>query len=113
MANDLDISTNLVRQLVQIHPGLCLLSADQDSIIPTSERDIVLEKLSDLLSSGLHAKAKLVARYDVCPKSLNCLLADVEQDMTNIDEFVCKKSYENEISSKIKSRVKQAIDEMQ
>ncbi|USP82792.1 hypothetical protein yc1106_10066 [Curvularia clavata] len=112
-ANDLDISTTLVQQLVQSHPGLCLLSADQESIIPTSERDIVLEKLSKLLSSGLHAKADLVASYDVCSKSLDDLLTNMEQEIINIDEFLCTKSYENEISANIKSKVRQALDEMQ
>ena len=113
LASDLDISTVLVHQLVRSHSGLCLLSADQQSIVPTNERDAIWEKLSELLSSGLHSKADFVTKYDICPKSLDDLLTGQSQGIVTVDGFVCTKSYENEISSNIKSRVKQAIDEMQ
>lgn len=113
MANDLDISSDLVHKLVRSHPGLCLLSADEQTIIPTSELDVIQEKLGESLSSGLHAKADFVTKYDVCPKSLNGLLADLKQETVEIDDSVCNKSYKDEIFSSIKNRVKRAIDEMQ
>lgn len=113
LANDLDISTSLVQQLVRSHSGLCLLSADQQSIIPIDERDATQEKLGELLSSGLHSKVDLITKYDVYPKSLDDLLADLKQEIINQDGYVCTKSYENEVSASIKYKVKQALDEMQ
>ncbi|EUC41266.1 hypothetical protein COCMIDRAFT_106572 [Bipolaris oryzae ATCC 44560] len=113
LASDLDISTTLVHQLARSHPKLCLLSADQENIIPIDERDALQKKLADLLSSGVHSKTDFVSQHDVWPKSLDALLADQTHDITDIDGFMCARAYESEISSNITNRVKQALDEPQ
>lgn len=113
LASDLDISTTLVHQLARSHPKLCLLSKDQENIIPIDERDALQQKLADLLSCGVHSKADFVSQHDMWPKSLDALLADQTHDIVNIDGFVCKGAYEKETSSNITSRVRQALDEPQ
>ncbi|EUC30747.1 hypothetical protein COCCADRAFT_7262 [Bipolaris zeicola 26-R-13] len=113
LASDLDISTTLVHQLARSHPKLCLLSADQEKVIPADERDALQQKLADLLSSGVHSKTDLVSQHDIWPKSLDALLADQTHDIVNIDGFVCTGAYQEDISRDITSRVKQALNELQ
>ncbi|EMD90106.1 hypothetical protein COCHEDRAFT_1204717 [Bipolaris maydis C5] len=113
LASDLDISTILVHQLARSHPKLCLLSADQENIIPIDERDALEQKLADLLSSGVHSKTDFASQHDIWPQSLDALLADQTHDIVDINGFVCTGAYESEISSNITSRVKQALDQPQ
>ncbi|RAR00334.1 hypothetical protein DDE82_007415 [Stemphylium lycopersici] len=113
LASDLDIDPNLVHQLVRNHPKLCLLSADQKNIITIDERDALREKLINLLSSGVQSKHDFVTQNNIWPKSLDALLADQDDEIINIDDFLCTNTYENTICTDITNKVKQALEGMQ
>ena len=113
LASDLDISTELVVQLARSHPKLCLLSADRNSIIPIDERDALQEKLAALLTSGLHSKADFVTQHDIWLKSLDALLADQDDEILDVDSYMCTKIYESQITSDILTKVKQSLNEIQ
>lgn len=112
IADDLDVDTGLVRQLVRTHPGLALLSADSRSVITTDEREKLSQKLNDKLAGGVSERSRFAAEYDLDEHSVKALLTDVEGDLVESNGYIFSKTYEQAVSEQISESLQQSISNL-
>ncbi|KAI8937474.1 hypothetical protein NX059_005192 [Plenodomus lindquistii] len=112
LADDLDIGTDLVLQLVRTHSGLALLSANKSSIITIDERDALLQKLSDGLSNGLIQISTFRAENDLDENSLQALVKDVDGVVEEHNGHLFSKAYEQKVFDSIDESIQSSLSSL-
>ncbi|KAF1841360.1 uncharacterized protein K460DRAFT_344011 [Cucurbitaria berberidis CBS 394.84] len=113
LARDLNVQQDIVRQLVDTHPGLALLSFDSSDIVALDERVTLRKKLDGCLSDGIVLKLNFATQNDIDSKSIDILLRDVDGQLVYFDDYVCSKSYEDRLADSIMTFLKRSLNEMQ
>jgi len=98
LANDLDVGSDIILQLVQDQPHLALLSNDNSEVVSKSERDEIYAKVQEALSQGITSRSKSAAHNNIHSKSLDLLLNNQEDQLVHYNDHLCTKAYDNILS---------------
>ena len=103
-SNSLDVSVDIVLQLVRTNPSLALLSRGQHNIIPPRERSAIIKDLSDLLIKGVVSNSNFAESHDIDQESLQSLLrvsAIKDSLVHNTKDYLLSQTYSTLLSNAI------------
>jgi len=112
LADDLDVDTDTLRQLVWSHPALTLLSADSRSVVTVKERETLLRKLCNHLSGGVIRSSAFAADNKIDEHCVAALMEDVDGEMVVSDGHIFRKTYEQRVTEKISGLLRQSLSNL-
>ncbi|KAJ4373806.1 hypothetical protein N0V83_002545 [Neocucurbitaria cava] len=112
LARHLNVGPDVVRQLVETHSEISLLSLNTNNIITLDERNALLEDLTNLLTGGIISTVDLAKQNDLNVRSIDALLADLDMQLVYHDDHVCSKSYEDSLSESVMRLLRRSLEEM-
>jgi hypothetical protein len=111
LARVLDVDVDTVLQLVKTHPALVLLNEDSRSVIPKSERDSIQKTLIDGISNGVLSKTTFLRQNNVSAASIDILLADLQDEVTDVDGHLSSKTYDENLADNLSKKLHESVEE--
>lgn len=111
-SSSLDVSVDVVLQLVRANPSLALLSRCRHNIVPKSERIAIVNDLSELLTEGIVVNSDFNESHDIDQDSLRSLLrvSDIERSLVHdTKDYLLSQAYSALLSTAIGEKLVEGV----